>query len=98
MVGKIQGDTDEYLCSLSNKLNKGEMMDKKAEKVLLELYEKLKEDLEENTHDAAVDEALNGGMCDRAYNVTEFLLKEILKFLEERVDFKTVIVMKTKEK
>lgn len=73
-------------------------MDKKAEKVLLELYEMLKEELEKNTHEKIVDEANNDGMCDRFYNIKDSLLEEILKFLEERVDFKTVVVMKIKEK
>jgi hypothetical protein len=74
------------------------MMDKKAEKVLLELYGMLQKELEENTHEKIKDEAENEGICDRAYHIREYLLEYILRFLEERVDFKTVVVMKIKEK
>ena len=73
-------------------------MDNKAEKVLLELYEMLTDKLEENYHEQIRDEADNDGHCDASYHIIDNQLQGILYFLKERVDFKTVVVMKIKEK
>ena len=72
-------------------------MDNKAEKVLLELYEMLTDKLEENTQEKIADEKANGH-SDRGYGIIDNQLQGILYFLKERVDFKTVVVMKIKEK
>ena len=72
-------------------------MDNKAEKVLLDLYVMLTDKLEENYDEQIREEAENDGHCDRGYHIIDNQLQGILYFLKERVDFVTVIEMKTKE-